>query len=72
MKGLSVLQPKKDNKPAMAAKPADDPIEEGTDLLLINMETGKQETYKLVTEYFFNIKGTSLLIETSKRMGMLP
>lgn len=69
MKGLAVLQPKKDNKPAMAPKPAEDPFEEGTDLLLINMETGKQETYKLVSEYFFNIKGTALLIETTKKTG---
>ena len=68
MKGMSVLQPKRDARPA-APKAPEDPIEEGTDLLLINMETGKQETYKLVTEYFFNIKGTSLIIETSKKTG---
>lgn len=70
MKGMSVLQPKREARPASAApKAAEDPFEEGTDLLLINMETGKQEIYKLVTEYFFNIKGTSLLMETSKKTG---
>ncbi len=70
MLGMSVLQPKQVVRPAMAvAKTPEDPFEEGTDLLLINMETGNQEVYKLVSEYFFNINGTTLLIETTKKTG---
>jgi dipeptidyl aminopeptidase/acylaminoacyl peptidase len=64
--GLSVLTPpKKESKPA--AKPADDPIEEGTDLVLRNLLTGKEEKFKLVSEYYFNRNGQRLLIETTRK-----
>lgn len=69
LKGMTVLQaPKKDSKPAIAKTP-EDPIEEGTELTLRNLKTGDQRTVKLVTEYYFNKKGTALVYETSKKTG---
>ncbi len=41
-------------------------VTEGTDLLLRNMNTAKEKTFKLVGDYFFDKKGTRLLIRTTK------
>ncbi|MBX9784618.1 MAG: prolyl oligopeptidase family serine peptidase [Chitinophagaceae bacterium] len=66
-KGLNVLQPsKKETKPA-APKPADDPVEEGTDFVIRNMITGEEKKFKLVSDYYFSKKGNALLIETTKK-----
>lgn len=66
-KGLNVLQPpKKESKPA-ALKPADDPVEEGTELVLRNATTGEEKKFKLVSDYYFSKKGNVLLIETTKK-----
>jgi dipeptidyl aminopeptidase/acylaminoacyl peptidase len=64
LRGMSILQtPKKTTAP----KSNEDPIEEGTELTLRNLSTGEQLTFKLVTEYFFNKKGNTLVYETSKK-----
>lgn len=63
-KGISVLMPPKRTPPA---KPADDPVEEGTELVLRNLATGKEEKYRLVNEYFFSKPGNRLLVESSKK-----
>lgn len=39
---------------------------EGTDLVLRNLETGKETIYKLVSEFYFNKNGQKLLIETTR------
>ena len=39
---------------------------EGTDLVLRRMSNAKEKTFKLVSEYYFDKKGTKLLIETTK------
>jgi len=39
---------------------------EGTDLIIRNLNAGKEKTFKLVSEYYFDKKGTKLLIETTK------
>jgi len=39
---------------------------EGTDLVVRRLGEGKEKTFKLVSEYFFDKKGTKLLIETTK------
>jgi dipeptidyl aminopeptidase/acylaminoacyl peptidase len=39
---------------------------EGTDLVVRNNATGKTKLFKLVSEYYFDKKGTTLLIETTK------
>ena len=65
-KGMSVLQaPKKETKPA--ARPAEDPIEEGTELVFRNLYTGEEKRFKLVNEYYFNKFGNILVIETSRK-----
>ncbi len=67
-KGLGVLQaPKREARPQ--AKPAEDPIEEGTDLMVRNTGTGEEKKFKLVSEYFFSKNGNALLIETTKKNG---
>lgn len=66
-KGISVLQPaKKETKPA-APKSTEDPVEEGTELVLRNLITGVEKRWKLVNEYYFSEKGEVLLIETSRK-----
>jgi dipeptidyl aminopeptidase/acylaminoacyl peptidase len=48
----------------------DDPVggaaTEGTDLIVRKLSTKKEKTFKLVSEYYFDKKGTKLLIETTK------
>ncbi len=39
---------------------------DGADLVIRNLNTSKEKTIKQVSEYFFNKKGTSLLVETAK------
>lgn len=64
-KGLAVLQAPK--KPAVPAKPAQDPIEEGTELVLYNLYTGEEKKYTLVSDYYFSEKGNVLLVETTRK-----
>lgn len=64
-KGISVLAPPRRTPPP--AKPAEDPVEEGTELVLRNLATGKEERYKLASEYFFSKTGNRLLVETSRK-----
>ncbi len=65
LRGLSVLRgPRRDAPPAA---PKEDPVEEGTELVLRNLVTGEQTSYKLVSEFFFNKKGNVLLVETTKK-----
>ncbi len=66
--GLSVLRTPRPAAPAGPRQP-EEPFEEGTELVVRNMQTGEQKTYKLVSEYYFNIKGTALVIETTKKTG---
>src|SRR5574343_1136234 len=65
-KGLVVLEPaKKETKPA--PRPAEDPVEEGTELVLRNLATAKEFRFKLVNEYYFSESGNVLLVETSRK-----
>jgi dipeptidyl aminopeptidase/acylaminoacyl peptidase len=62
-KGMSVLQPaKKETK-----KNAEENIEEGTELVLRNLQTGEDKKYKLVSDYLFSKNGRRLMIETTKK-----
>lgn len=67
-KGLSVLRPKTESRPS-APRPAQDPVEEGTELVVRNTGTGKETKFKLVTEYYFSKNGNTLLVETSRKNG---
>ena len=51
---------KKDSRPG-------ETIEEGTDLILLNLHTGKEVKYPLVSEYYFSKKGNTLIIETTRK-----
>lgn len=66
-KGLSVLRSTKKEQLPTAPKATEETFEEGTELVLKNLLTGGQQSFKLVSEYFFNKKGTVLLIETTKK-----
>jgi dipeptidyl aminopeptidase/acylaminoacyl peptidase len=65
--GMSVLQPARTTRPA--ARPATEPVEEGTELVLKNLLTGEERRFTLVKDYFFNKAGTVLLIETTRKNG---
>ncbi len=45
---------------------AADKVQEGTELSVKNLETGKSKIFKSVSEYYFDKKGNKLLIETTK------
>src|SRR6185295_18799274 len=63
--GIGVLaSQKKDEK--KSTKP-EDPVEEGTELVLRNLNTGEEKRFKLVTEYLFSETGNAFLVETSKK-----
>ncbi len=66
LRGMSILQT---TKKSAGNKTTEDPIEEGTELTLRNLSTGEQQSFKLVTEYYFNKKGNTLVYETSKKTG---
>ncbi len=67
MNGIGVLaaQKKVEKK---SAKP-EDPAEEGTELVLRNLNTGEEKSFKLVTDYLFTETGNAFLIETSRKNG---
>lgn len=58
--------PKKPVKQAIS-KPASEPVEEGTDLIVRNTKSGKDSLFKLVSDYGFNKYGNSLYIKTTKK-----
>ncbi|MBP6431192.1 MAG: S9 family peptidase [Ferruginibacter sp.] len=53
-------------KDAEGDDPAGGAAVEGTDLIIRKLSTQKEKTFKLVSEYYFDKKGTKLLIETTK------
>ncbi len=65
-KGLSVLQPPVSKKPP-TSRPAQDPVEEGTELVLRNLYTGEERRFSLVSDYYFSEKGNVLLVETTRK-----
>jgi dipeptidyl aminopeptidase/acylaminoacyl peptidase len=65
-KGMGELQVKAPRNTA-ATKAPDEPIEEGTDLVLTNLATGETRTFHQVSEYFFNRKGNALVLETTRK-----
>ncbi|HYF31456.1 MAG TPA: prolyl oligopeptidase family serine peptidase [Chitinophagaceae bacterium] len=66
-KGIATLQPPKreDRKPP--ARPAEDPVEEGTELVLRNLLTGEEKKFKLVNDYIFSEKGNALVVKTTRK-----
>lgn len=65
--GIATLLPQTENKAATPKK--EDDIEEGTELVLRNLATRKEETIRLVQEYLFSKSGNAFVVETTKRNG---
>jgi dipeptidyl aminopeptidase/acylaminoacyl peptidase len=66
-RGMSVLRrPARDPLPVSPRTP-EEPFEEGSELVLRNLSTGDIKTFPLISEFFFNKKGTVLVIETTKK-----
>ncbi|HWB28743.1 MAG TPA: prolyl oligopeptidase family serine peptidase [Chitinophagaceae bacterium] len=63
--GISVLQAAK----ATAKKPSPEHVDEGTILVLRNLQTGIEIKYPLVNEYVFSKNGANLAMETTKKNG---
>ena len=67
-KGLTALQPaKKEDK---STKNKEEKVEEGTDLVLVNLARAEQSRFGWVNDYQFNKFGQVLLVETSRRNGV--
>lgn len=67
-KGIAVLQT--NNRPERRnARPTEENIEEGTELVLRNLLTGEERKFKLVSDYAFSEKGNAFLIETTRKNG---
>jgi dipeptidyl aminopeptidase/acylaminoacyl peptidase len=65
LKGMAVLQaPKRDSVPTA---PKADPVEEGTELVLRDLQTGKEFKYQLTNNYIFNETGNVLVLETTRK-----
>ncbi|MEY3738894.1 MAG: hypothetical protein RL544_1672 [Bacteroidota bacterium] len=62
VKGMAVLQ-----TPAAPAKVAEEITEEGTTLVLMNLNTGAETKYTLVSDFYFNKKGTALVLKKTKK-----
>lgn len=53
-----------------SATPQPDPVEEGTELVLLNTLTGKEWRFPLASEYYFSQNGNSFLVETTRKNGV--
>lgn len=67
--GMGVLRNNRKETVPVTQKTAEEPFEEGTDLVLQNLVNGEVKTYQLVSEFLFNRKGTALVIETTRKTG---
>jgi dipeptidyl aminopeptidase/acylaminoacyl peptidase len=64
VQGMSILQ-----TPNQPAKAIDENVEEGTTLVLMNLNTGAQTKFVLVSDFYFNNKGTTLVLKKTKKNG---
>jgi dienelactone hydrolase len=42
-------------------------VEEGTDLIFLNLATGEQKKFPLTSEYYFSKNGTAMVVETTRK-----
>ncbi len=68
-KGFAATRRPARQAPPAAPRTPEEPFEEGTELVLKNLVTGEEQKYKWVSEFFFNINGTSLVMETTRKIG---
>ncbi len=64
---LQIIKEGKDAADAEGDDAAGSTTSEGTDLVIRNLSDNKETIFKLVNEFYFDKKGTRLLIETSKK-----
>lgn len=63
--GLSVLRSNAAPRPAAPQEQ----VEEGTELVLRNLQTGEERRISLVSDYYFNRNGSTLLYTTTRKNG---
>lgn len=61
-KGWAMIPPAKS-----ATHSSGETIEEGTDLVVVNLLTGDQKKFPLTSEYYLNRNGNTLVVETTKK-----
>lgn len=66
-KGLVALQQKRENK--NVAKTNEENIEEGTDLVLLNLSNNAKQIFHLVNDYSFSKTGNEFVIKSTKKNG---
>ena len=66
-KGLMVLETPARNNTSAARNGGAEPVEEGTVLVLRNLETGEERRFSLVSEYLFSKNGAALIVETTRK-----
>lgn len=62
-KGVIAMQARVKKDSVTALKPG----EEGTELVVVNLNTGAQKNFTLVSDYYFNNMGTVMVIAATKR-----
>lgn len=63
---IQIIKQGKDMADAEGDDAAAGTVSEGTDLVLRNLTNNKETVFKLVNEFYFDKKGTKLLIETTR------
>lgn len=64
--GIGILSPSK-NERKTGTKTSDDMVEEGTELVLINLSDGEKQNFKLVSDYIISKNGNVAIIKTTRR-----
>jgi dienelactone hydrolase len=67
--GLAILAPAKKKEEPKKAPADEEKVEEGTELVVRNLQKGEEKKFKLVSEYYFSKKGNKLVIETTRKNG---
>jgi dipeptidyl aminopeptidase/acylaminoacyl peptidase len=64
-KGMTALRPAR----GAAPRTPEEPVEEGTELVLRHITDGKETRFPLVSEYYFSKNGNTLVIESTRKNG---
>lgn len=65
--GIAVLRSGTNNNRPSNAAAQPDPIEEGTELVLLNTSTGKEWRFPLASEFYFSQNGNSFIVEVTRK-----
>jgi dipeptidyl aminopeptidase/acylaminoacyl peptidase len=67
-KGLSSIAVSRSTT-AASAKPAIETVEEGTNLVLLNLQTGEKKQIVFANDYYLDKKGSVVIVKTTKQNG---